>query len=136
MAPDQATMRRRLVTIDFEMPARTQAVAIRGAEPRATLHLNHFDDVALAATVDRTEPTSAGYALLGSIHRAGLGTMTLVVNGEVVAGTVRTPGATYRIQTSRKGVHAVSKGDCFKPPRGAEPVRRDPPARKAPPGRR
>ena len=135
LAPDQITVRRRLVAIDFEMLARSRAVAARDAAP-ATLHLNLFDDVAFTGIVERTEPTSAGYALLGTIQGVELGTMTLVVNGEVVAGTVRTPRGTYRIRTAGKGVYAVSQVDLSKLPRGAEPVRRPPPARKALPVRR
>ena len=39
-----------------------------------------------------------GYAVSGRIEGVALGTMTLLLNGEVVAGTVRTPRATSRIR--------------------------------------
>ena len=35
--------------------------------------------------------------------------MTLVVNGETVAGTVRLPGETYHIRSMGEGLYAVSE---------------------------
>ena len=51
-----------------------------------------------------------------------MGTMTLVVNGEVVAGTVRTPEATYRIRPTGAGLHAVSQVELSRLPPLGEPI--------------
>lgn len=75
-----------------------------------TLTLNLFDDAVLAVRVKWTEPTfSGGYALSGEIVGAPLGTMTLVVNGARVAGSVRSLDGTYRIGTVGRGLIAVSE---------------------------
>lgn len=52
--------------------------------------------------------------------------MTLVVNGGVVAGTVRTPSATYRIRPAGNGLHAVSEVDLSRLPPLGEPLPRRP----------
>ena len=132
-SPDQLTVRRRLVSIDFGMLASSRAAITTEAAPPATLGLNLFDDVELTAIVERTEPTSSGYVLIGRIRGVELGTMALVVNGPTVAGTVRTPGATYRIRTTGKGTYAISQVDLSKLPDGAEPVIAPPPQSKPTP---
>ena len=62
--------------------------------------MNLFDDVVFTGIVEHVEPTSSGHALWGSLDGVELGTMTLVVNGSVVVGTVRTPVAVYTIRTA------------------------------------
>ena len=60
----------------------------------------------------------------GRLAGVEMGTVTLVVNGEVVAGTVRTPEATYRIRPTGAGLHAVSEVDLSKLPPLGEPIPR------------
>ena len=38
-----------------------------------------------------------------------LGTVTVVVNGERVVGSVRTAGGTYRIRSAGEGLYAISE---------------------------
>ena len=82
-----------------------------------------FDDASFTGFVQSVAPTfSGGYSLSGSLAGVEMGTMTLVVNGEVVAGTVRTPEATYRIRPAGAGLHAVSEIDPSRlPPLGPQP---------------
>ena len=136
VSTDALTMRRRLVTIDFKMLTRAQAsaarperrtTALRAGSP-ATLTLNLFDDAVFTGIVERTAPTfSGGYAVSGRLAGEPPGTMTLVVNGKVVAGTVRTSLATYRIRSAGGGLHAVSQVDPSKLPEGGEPLKPPPP---------
>lgn len=133
---DPLVTRRRLVAIDFEMLRGALAAATSGGGPSATLTLNLFDDTEFTGIVEKAEATSSGYALLGRIRGVELGTMALVINGEVVAGTVRTPGATYRIRSHGKGTYAISHVDLSKLPRGAEPVKPPPRASSAVPSPR
>ena len=107
---DPAALRWRDVTIDIGRLAGTPAAMWPSGPPAVTL--NFFDDVTLTGIVERRTPTfSGGHALSGRLAGVGSGTMTLVVNGNVVAGTVRTPTATYRIRPAGVGRHAVSQID-------------------------
>ena len=127
---DATTLRRRVVTMDLERlrraraaasvlprpPVRTKAVSPRRGKPDAppapdaTLTLNLFRDVVFTGIVDSTAPTfSGGYSLSGRLVGEPLGTLTLVVNGKTVAGTVRTLGGTYRIRSAGDGLYAISQ---------------------------
>ena len=106
-SPDVETLASRLVGIDFGQLARVtkppDAPKTRAAgKPQTpqTLVLNLFDDVVFTGIVEHVEPTSSGRVLWGRLDGVELGTMTLVVNGSVVAGTVRTPDAVYTIRTA------------------------------------
>ena len=48
--------------------------------------------------------------------------MTLVVNGDVVAGTIRTLETTYRIRSAGNGLHTVSEVDLSRLPPLGEPI--------------
>ncbi len=126
--PDSLTLRRRLVAIDFGQlsPPVDAAAGVGGAAgPSGVLRLNLFDDATFTGLVERTAPTfSGGYSLSGQLAGVEMGTVTLVVNGEVVAGTVRTPEATYRIRPAGGGLHAISQIDPSRLPPLGEPVPR------------
>ena len=127
---DATTVRRRVVTIDFGMLTRARAAAsvlprprvhTKAVSPRigrrdaapasdATLTLNLFEDVVFTGIVERTAPTfSGGYSISGRVVGKPPGTLTLVVNGETVAGTVRTLAGTYRIRSVGDGRYAISE---------------------------
>ena len=127
---DSITLRRRLVAIDFGQlspPADASAARPAGPEaaPSGVLTLNLFEDASFTGLVESVAPTfSGGYSLAGPLAGVEMGTMTLVVNGEVVAGTVRTPEATYRIRPAGGGLHAVSEVDLSRLPPLGEPIPR------------
>ena len=78
--------------------------------PGTTLTFNLFDDVVVTGIVEQTAPTfSGGYSVAGHLVEEPLGTMTLVVNGEAVAGTVRTLGEVYHIRSVGDGLYAISE---------------------------
>ena len=127
---DDITLRSRVVMIDLGQLDRAQAAVAEPAgqtrrtrdtsprtakrrtepTPGTTLSLNLFDDTVVTGIVEYTEPTfSGGYAVAGRIVDEPLGTMTLVVNGETVAGTVRLLGETYRIRSVADGLYAISE---------------------------
>ena len=125
---DVTTLRSRVVTMDLERLQRARAVAAARSpvqteavsphsggrdavpEPDATLILNLFDDVVFTGIVERTAPTfSGGYSISGQLVDDPLGTLTVVVNGETVAGSVRTLGGTYRIRSVGGGLYAISE---------------------------
>ena len=129
--PDALTLRQRLVTIDLGQLAPPGDAALRGgaagalSPPSGVLTLNLFDDALFTVLIERTAPTfSGGRSLSGRLAGIEMGTMTLVVNGDVVAGTVRTPEATYRIRPAAGGLHTISQIDPAQLPPPGEPLRR------------
>ena len=125
---DDITLRSRVVTIDLGQLDRAQtAVAdppvpttrTRDTSPRTdkagavpkpgtTLTFNLFDDTVVTGIVEWTDPTfSGGYSVSGRLVGDPLGSMTLVVNGERVVGTVRTLEGIYRIRSVDDGLYAI-----------------------------
>ena len=129
-SPDVETLASRFVEIDFGQLARVtkppDAPKTRAAgKPTTpqTLVLNLFDDVAFTGIVEHVEPTSSGHALRGRLDGVELGTFTLVVNGTVVVGTVRTPDAVYTIRTAGDGAYIIRQIDESSLPPLGEPLR-------------
>ena len=125
---DDTTLRRRMVTMDLDRLQRARAAVrrrslvptkavspLRGkrdavAASNATLILNLFEDVVVTGIVERTAPTfSGGYSVSGRLVGNSPGTLTIVVNGETVAGAVRTLGGTYRIRSAGDGRYTISE---------------------------
>lgn len=123
---DAATLRRRLVSIDFEQlspPVDGNAALAPAAGATGTLRLNLFDDASFTGVVERVAPTfSGGYSLSGRLDGVELGTVTLVVNGETVAGSVWTPQGAYRIRPAAGGLHTISEIDRSRLPPPGEPI--------------
>ena len=74
-----------------------------------TVVLNLLEDVRFQAVFEDAAPTLWGYSLSGRLEDERFGTVTLVVNGDIVAGTVRTLTATYSIRSVGVGVHVVEE---------------------------
>ncbi len=96
--------------------------AINKSRP-ASLLFNLFDDANFVISIDkRIESSLTGYTLFGRLENQ-LGQMTLVVNGDIVAGTLQTPNATYRILTAPdKKSYIIQEIDSSALPSGAEPL--------------
>jgi len=109
--PDAGVLRERFVRLDHDVLEAARVNAGRAEVPPALLRLDLFDDVAFNAVVERTGPTLAGYWLSGRIEGWDLGSIALVVNGDVIAGTVRAASATYAIRSVGDGTHAVRQLD-------------------------
>ena len=103
---DPKALRRREVAVDIGQLAQVPA------DRPTALSLNLFDDVMLTGVIVKRTPTSSGgYALTGPLFGVAGGTVALVVNRDVVAGTVRLLGATYRIRPAGAGRHAIVQVD-------------------------
>ena len=87
-----------------------------------TLVLNLFDDVVFTGIVEHIEPTASGHALWGRLDGVELGTMTLVVNGKIVVGTVRTPEEVYTVRTLGDGRYVIRQIDESSLPPLGEPI--------------
>ena len=117
---DVTTLRSRLVRIDIRRLAAARNAA-RGAGTFVRLRLNLFDDAVFGSVVSETAPTSSGgYSLSGRLAGADLGTMVLVVNGTLVAGTVQSPPETYTIRPASGGIHIIRQVDLSTLPPEAE----------------
>ena len=116
------TVRWRPASIDRVVLETARADLGRSGAPPPMLRLNLFDDVVLAAAVDHSGPTASGYTLSGRIGT--MGSMNLVVNDDVIAGTVRTSEATYTIRTldADADVVAIRHVDSSTLPPGGEPL--------------
>ena len=127
---DVETISSRLVGIDFGQLDQVTNPQIEPKDPATgnpltpkKLVLNLFDDVVLTGIVEHVEPTASGHAFWGSLDGVELGTMTLVVNGKIVVGTVRTPEAVYTIRTAGDGKYVIRQIDESSLPLPAEPLK-------------
>ena len=109
-------LRQRFVGIDLDGLGRARQ-QLGTVAARAPLRLNLFDDAVFQVVITDTGPTSGGYWLSGHLASKEMASVTLVVNGEVVAGTVRAPGATYAIRWVGNGVHLIRQLDPAAIPR-------------------
>ena len=137
---DVETLASRLVGIDFGQLANAIESPVGPKDPVTgipqtphKLVLNLFADVVLTGIVEYVEPTASGHALWGGLEGVELGTMTLVVNGSVVVGTVRTPDAVYTIRTAAGGAYVVRQIDESSLPPLGEPLRGSIPEPDSPP---
>ena len=121
--PDRLALRSRLVAIDLERLIAPPAPLAPAAQ--RTLTLNLFDDAVFTGIVEHTERTfSGGVALSGRLEGIEEGTFTLVANGAVVAGTVRTLEGVYRIRSAGDGWYSIAQIDTARLPPLGEPIRR------------
>ena len=125
-----SVVRRRLVKIDLERLHRAREAASARTGPRVQAQtvsprrgrsetapaadeivtLNLFGDIVVRGIVEWTSRTfSGGYSISGRLVGDPLGMYSIVVNGETVAGTVRTLGGTYRIRSAAAGLYAISE---------------------------
>ena len=93
------TLRYRRARIDLGLLSRAREAARLGAAPAGMIDLNLFEDASFEVVGLRTAPTSVGYSLSGELSGEPLSSVTLVVNGDVVAGEARLPGATFTIRS-------------------------------------
>ena len=108
---DDAVLRRRLAPVEPSTLAGVRALVLERSHPVAVT-LNLFDDTVLTGIVERTALTfSGGYSVSGRLADEPFGSMTLVVNGGAVTGSVRTVGGTYAIRSTGGGLHSISEVD-------------------------
>ena len=116
-----ATVRHRRVRVDLDHLDTVRA-SIESGEP-ASLDLNLFDDVRFKAVDLRVAPTSSGgYSLSGRLEGVLFGTAVLVVNGDVVAGSIRSASGTYTVDANGGVCHIRKVDPSTLPPLG-EPLR-------------
>ena len=115
----QSGIRQRVAEVDLEALGDVRR-RVREGSP-AQVGLNLWPDSQFDALIERTRRTSGGYSLSGRLAGIPHGATTLVVNGDVVVGTVWTPSGLYDIRTV-DGVQVVRQVDVASLPPLAEPV--------------
>ena len=128
-----ATLRRRLARIDRRLLDEARATAARGGNAEGLIDLNLFDDASFAAVGLSAAPTSSGYSLSGQLDGVPFGMVTVVVNGDVIVGTVRALGETYTIRSAGGGDVEIRQTDEGTLPECAGP-RTVPPVEAVAPG--
>ena len=102
-------VRQRLVRVDgTQLDHARRLVQRRRAAPAL---FNLLDDAVFHVVFERTASTASGYSLAGRIADVPSGRVVLVVNGDVLAGRVWTPQASYRIRSRGADLHIVEKVD-------------------------
>ena len=98
-------LRSRAVRVDLTRLAAARDEVSLGGDSR--LRLNLFEDVDLAAVIERTAETRYGYSLSGRIDGDSHGSVTLVVHGDVVAGAVHSRQGNFVISLRNGAIHTV-----------------------------
>lgn len=102
-------LRSRPAAVDVGLVRRAFSAA-SSREP-VSISLNLFSDTVYRGMVEHVGPTSAGYTVSGALDGVPFGSFVLVVNGDVVVGTIDAGGERYEIGTIQPGVQAVRQID-------------------------
>lgn len=107
-----AILRSRLVTIDFDLLARSGNASSTPAEISDTITLNLFDDASFTARLDRVEPNqSGGYTWFGYLEGGENSQVILMVKEGILAGNVTYNKAQYQIRHLENDVYAIHQID-------------------------
>ena len=97
----------RLASMDLSLLAAVRA-EIRGGAA-TMMPLNLFDE--WDVVFERVAKTSSGYALSGRLAGRPLSSVTIVVNGDVVAGTVNSDEGTWHVRSRGAGVAEIRRSE-------------------------
>ncbi len=106
-----ATLRHRHARVDLGLLSEARASAALGGTASGLIDLNLFDDATCQVTGLRTAPTSSEYSLSGQLDGVPLGAAPLVVNGDVIVGSVRASGVTHTIRSIAGGDLEIRQTD-------------------------
>ena len=109
----------RLVRVDGAQLDRARRLVRQRRTASALFNL--LDDAIFHVVFERTAATASGYSLAGRIADAPGSRVVLVVNGDLLAGRVWTPEASYRIRAVDADLHVIEKVDPASAPPLAEP---------------
>ena len=98
-------LRSRPSSVDAPLLAGVRKAVAEGRP--AQLRLNLFSDVNLNAVIERTADTRFGYSLGGRIEGQPHSGVTLVVNGDILAGAVHSQQGAYVIAFRNGPIHTI-----------------------------
>ena len=117
-----STIRRRFARVDGLALAALRSAVGTALEDRPAAKLNLFADAEFEVRSLEVGRTYSGYSLSGQLDGMPLSSVTIVVNGGLVAGSVRTSTASYAIRPSGIGDVEIRQVDPLALPPEAEPV--------------
>jgi hypothetical protein len=104
---DATVIRTRFVNVNLPLLSRLPERTVKGA----TLTLNLFADTTLTAVLDHIDPKSNGMIWVGHVDGVKSSTVTLVTEGDIVAGNIVMPGSTFAVRYAGGNVHAINQID-------------------------
>ena len=119
---DRATVRERAVTIDVER--------LRAMPDRLTLNL--FDDACLVAVRRGGDVAGPVPVWNGSVEGVEGSQVTIVLNDNVVSGSVATPSQSFQIELVADAMHRVREVDASRYPNEHPPLTPPSPPKKKP----
>lgn len=121
-------MRARRVTVNSAtLPEASDQAPGRGTR----LRLNLFDDVVLAATLDRLDRTEGGFVWVGHVDGAPMSSVTLSSHDGVIGGVVFWANLVYTVRFVGAQLHEIAQIDQSRFPREGAP-RGEPSSESAP----
>ncbi len=104
------SIRSRLVTLNLDLL--NGVIAPPGSPTQVKrLPLNLFSDASFIAIPDRVDIHPKGLTLTGKLEGIDKSQVTLVVENQTLAGTVRMPGKLFQIRFAGNGLHVISEMD-------------------------
>jgi hypothetical protein len=117
-ADDPKFLRTRYVRPNFGLLYETELSPGRGL-----IRLNLFDDADFSGVLDRIEENASGSTTFtGHLEGVPLGNFILVTRDLMMVGTVKMPGAYYRIGYLQDGIHAIYEMNEGAIPLELEPI--------------
>jgi hypothetical protein len=115
---DPTVVRARRVTVNSAMlPDASNQAPNRGAR----LRLNLFDDVVLAASLDRLDRTEGGFVWVGHVDGVPMSSVTVSSHDSVIGGIVFSANGVYTIRFLGGQIYEIAQIDQSRFPREAPP---------------
>jgi hypothetical protein len=104
------TIRARLAKVNFDLL--NGVIAPPGSAAQVKIfQLNLFADASFACMPERVDLHPKGFSILGKIQGVEKGQVTLAVENQALAGTVRVPGKLFQIRSIGDNLHMISEMD-------------------------
>lgn len=108
ITPDPLVVRSRWVTLNSELLNGLDAPPNSPASAKS-VRLNLFPDALFTALPDRVDPNPNGFTWFGHAQEVAQSKVTLVLNKDVLAGTIRAAGHFYQIRFVSGTTYAIQE---------------------------
>ena len=117
-AVQRGQVRARTVRVDVAQLSAARDRA--GAAP--PLLVNLFPDTTFTAALDRIDSTGSGFVWVGHLENVERSSVTIAVEGTVVAGSIISADAAYTVRSAAEGLHTIAQVDQGAYPPEAPPI--------------
>ncbi len=104
-------IRSRVVSVNFDLLAKTQGPPSAAAGTTKTITLNLFDDARFVGVADRVEPNPRGLSWTGHLDGVPQSQVTMVVQDQAMSATIRLPGKVFIVRSAGAGLVVISQVD-------------------------